>query len=112
MKKLKEQGDRLIPCVVRNDYSYIWGQNRKLDNETSYSYVVDLCLCVGNERTRYDKCVHAMPDQYIPQLEHAWRKDLVDLYTSGKESRLKNTMNGFSTSKANERLPFATDYGA
>lgn len=38
-----------------------------------------------------------MPDQYIPQLEHAWRKDLVDLYTSGKESRLKNTMNGFST---------------
>jgi len=49
----------------------------------------------------------AMPDQYIPQLEHAWRKDLVDLYTSGKESRLKNTMNGFSTlQKANERLPF------
>ena len=38
----------------------------------------------------------AMPDQHIPQLEGAWRKDLVDLYKSGKEPRLKNTMNGFS----------------
>jgi hypothetical protein len=38
----------------------------------------------------------AMPDRYIPQLESAWRKDLVDLYGSGKEARLKNTMNGYS----------------
>jgi hypothetical protein len=38
----------------------------------------------------------AMPDQYIPQLESAWRKDLVDLYRSGKEARLKNIMNGYS----------------
>ena len=37
-----------------------------------------------------------MPDQYIPQLEHAWRKDLVDLYNAGKEARLKNTMEGVS----------------
>ena len=29
----------------------------------------------------------AMPNQYIPQLEDAWRK----------EARLKNTMNGYST---------------
>ena len=41
----------------------------------------------------------AMPDLYIPQLESAWRKDLVDMYNSGKEARLKNTMNGFSTLK-------------
>ena len=34
----------------------------------------------------------AMPDQYIPQLENAWRKDLVDLYNSGKEAKLKNTI--------------------
>lgn len=39
----------------------------------------------------------AMPDQKIPQLEHAWRKDLMDLYTAGKEAKLKNTMNGYST---------------
>lgn len=39
----------------------------------------------------------SMPDQYIPQLEHAWRKDLIDLYNSGKEARLKNTMNGYSS---------------
>lgn len=37
-----------------------------------------------------------MPDQYIPQLENAWRKDLVDLYRSGKEAQLKNNMGGIS----------------
>lgn len=31
----------------------------------------------------------AMPDQYIPQLENAWRKDLVDLHNSGKKRNLK-----------------------
>ena len=41
----------------------------------------------------------AMPDQYIPQLEHAWRQDLVDLFNQGKEARLKNTMNGYSSLK-------------
>ena len=41
----------------------------------------------------------AMPDQYVPQLENAWRKDLIDLYNSGKEAKLKNTMYGFSTLK-------------
>lgn len=39
----------------------------------------------------------AMPNQYIPQLDDAWRKDLVELSRAGKEARLKNTMNGFST---------------
>ncbi|OAV76010.1 hypothetical protein Barb7_00335 [Bacteroidales bacterium Barb7] len=38
-----------------------------------------------------------MPDHLAPQLETAWRKDLADLYLSGKEARLQNTMNGFST---------------
>lgn len=38
----------------------------------------------------------SMPDQYIVQLESAWRKDLIDLYNSGKEARLQNTMNGYS----------------
>lgn len=41
----------------------------------------------------------AMPDQNIPQLENAWRKDLIDLYNSGKEAKLKNNMNGFSVLK-------------
>ena len=41
----------------------------------------------------------AMPDALIPQLEDAWRKDLIELYNSGKEAKLKNTMNGFSTLK-------------
>jgi len=38
-----------------------------------------------------------MPDEMIPQLEDAWRKDLVDLYRSGKTASLNNTMNGRST---------------
>jgi hypothetical protein len=38
-----------------------------------------------------------MPDQYLPQLDVAWRKDLVDLYKSGKEAKLQNLMAGYST---------------
>ncbi len=38
-----------------------------------------------------------MPDLYIPQLENAWRKDLIDLYNAGKEARLQNAMTGQST---------------
>jgi hypothetical protein len=37
-----------------------------------------------------------MPDSYLPQLETAWRKDLIDLYLAGKEARLQNTMGGYS----------------
>ena len=38
-----------------------------------------------------------MPDNIILQLEEAWRKDLVDLYKSGKTASLENTMQGRST---------------
>jgi hypothetical protein len=38
-----------------------------------------------------------MPDEYIPQFEDAWRKDLVELYRAGKPATLENTMNGRST---------------
>jgi hypothetical protein len=38
-----------------------------------------------------------MPDAYLPQLEAAWRKDLIDLYLAGKEAKLQNTMGGYST---------------
>ena len=78
--------------------------------------IVTLLICVfalGMNAQDMTSVFTAMPDQYIPQLEHAWRKDLVDLYTSGKESRLKKYDEWlFYLAKANERLPFATDYGA
>ncbi|MDR1200986.1 MAG: DUF3256 family protein [Tannerellaceae bacterium] len=62
-----------------------------------YVYVLILCVCVLGIKAQDMKAVFiAMPDQYIPQLESAWRKDLVDLYRSGKEARLKNIMNGYS----------------
>ncbi|MGM9759457.1 MAG: DUF3256 family protein [Parabacteroides sp.] len=41
----------------------------------------------------------SMPDQQVPQLEDAWRKDLVDLFQQGKEARVQNTMNGYTTLK-------------
>ncbi len=37
-----------------------------------------------------------MPDEYIVELEDAWRKDLVDLYQAGKEAKLQNRMQGIS----------------
>jgi hypothetical protein len=40
-----------------------------------------------------------MPDDQVPQLEEAWRKDLVDLFRSGKAATLKNLMEGRSTLK-------------
>lgn len=40
-----------------------------------------------------------MPNEKIPQLEEAWRKDLVDLFQSGKEATLENLMGGRSTLK-------------
>lgn len=57
-----------------------------------------ICACsLGIKAQDMGAVFTSMPDQYIPQLEHAWRKDLIDLYNSGKEARLKNTMNGFSS---------------
>jgi hypothetical protein len=38
-----------------------------------------------------------MPKDILVQLEEAWRKDLVDLYKSGKTATLENTMQGKST---------------
>ncbi|MDR0287416.1 MAG: DUF3256 family protein [Clostridiales bacterium] len=38
-----------------------------------------------------------IPDSYLPHLEDAWRKDLVDLYKSDKPAVLENTMTGRST---------------
>jgi hypothetical protein len=40
-----------------------------------------------------------MPDEMIIQLEEAWRKDIIDLYKSGKTASLENTMQGRSVLK-------------
>lgn len=56
-----------------------------------------VCVCAfGVKAQEMDALFVAMPNQNIPQLDDAWRKDLVDLYKSGKEAKLKNTMNGIS----------------
>ena len=40
-----------------------------------------------------------MPDTMIVQLEEAWRKDIIDLYKTGKPAVLENTMQGRSELK-------------
>ncbi len=37
-----------------------------------------------------------IPDELVPPLENEWRKDLVDLYKTGKEARLRNVIGGES----------------
>ena len=56
-------------------------------------------LALGVKAQEMDALFISMPDQNIPQLENAWRKALVDLYKSGKDATLKNTMNGSSSLK-------------
>ena len=64
--------------------------------------IFSILICVfafGVKAQEMDALFVSMPDNNIPQLENAWRKDLIDLFKTGKEARLKNTMNGFSTLK-------------
>ncbi|WP_455627716.1 DUF3256 family protein [Parabacteroides chinchillae] len=61
---------------------------------------ISILFCVlvaGVKAQNIDALFVSMPDQNIPQLDDAWRKDLVELYNSGKEAKLKNTMNGYSS---------------
>ena len=49
--------------------------------------IFSILICVfawGVEAQEIDALFVSMPDKNIPQLEDAWRKDLVDLYKSGK----------------------------
>lgn len=62
-------------------------------------FLVSLLVCMavcGAKAQDMAPLFAAMPDALAPQLEDAWRKDLIDLYNAGKEAKLKNTMNGFS----------------
>ena len=59
-----------------------------------------VCVCAFTIKAQdIDAVFVAMPNNYIPQLENEWRKDLVELYKSGQEAKLKNTMNGTSSIK-------------
>ena len=65
-------------------------------------WMMAMALCMaslGSHAQEMATLFVAMPDQQIPQLEDAWRKDLVDLFQQGKEARVQNTMNGFSSLK-------------
>ncbi|MDR0394443.1 MAG: DUF3256 family protein [Tannerella sp.] len=55
-----------------------------------------ICFVVSSGAQRMDELFIKMPSDIIIQLEEAWRKDLVDLYKSGKTATLENTMQGRS----------------
>ena len=63
-------------------------------------YIIGLiiaCRLVTAGAQKMEEVFVGMPNELIAQLEEAWRKDLVDLYKSGKPATLDNTMQGKST---------------
>ena len=63
-------------------------------------YIIGLiiaCRLVTAGAQKMEEVFIGMPNELIVQLEEAWRKDLVDLYKSGKPATLENTMQGKST---------------
>ena len=56
-----------------------------------------ICSVALAEAQTVEELFVKMPDGLITQLEEAWRKDLVDLYKSGRHASLENTMQGKST---------------
>jgi len=63
-------------------------------------YVIGLifaCWFVTVGAQKMEDVFVQMPNELIVHLEEAWRKDLVDLYKSGKPAVLENMMQGKST---------------
>lgn len=58
--------------------------------------LIFVCLAASSMAQRMEELFTKMPADVIIQLEEAWRKDLVDLYRSGKAATLENTMQGKS----------------
>ena len=54
------------------------------------------CIIFASKAQKMEDYFIGMPNDLIGQLEEAWRKDLVDLYKSGKPAVLENTMQGVS----------------
>lgn len=59
--------------------------------------LLSVCLVLCADAQTMADIFIKMPDDFVVQLEEAWRKDLVELYKSGKVATLDNTMQGRST---------------
>lgn len=59
--------------------------------------LLSVCFVFFANAQKIEEVFVKMPDTYVVQLEEAWRKDLLDLYNSGKTATLENTMQGKST---------------
>jgi hypothetical protein len=59
--------------------------------------IAAFALSVGINAQTMEDVFAEMPDEYIHQLDDAWRKDLISLYKEGKEATLQNVMEGKST---------------
>ena len=58
--------------------------------------IILACWFFGVYAQKMEDVFVQMPDEFIVQLEEAWRKELVDLYKSGKPATVTNTMHGKS----------------
>ena len=61
--------------------------------------LVFACIIIVAQAQKMEDYFIRIPDNFIVQLEEAWRRDLVDLYKSGKPAILENTMQGKSVLK-------------
>lgn len=104
---LKRKTDCRVLIISKMSYLFLLyaqaarGRN-EIKKKTMKRLILFFCICLlatGVRAQDMAAVFTAMPDQMIPQLENAWRKDLIDLYRSGKEARLKNRMNGTSVLK-------------
>ena len=77
---------------------YFWSRNRKVYAMRRLVFgFFFACILFAAGAQKIDGYFAQMPDHLISQLEEAWRKDLIDLYKSGKPAVLENTMSGKST---------------
>lgn len=65
----------------------------------SVIFLLSCLLSYGSYAQDMASLFAGMPDRYLPQLEAAWRKDLIALYNSDKEARLENMISGRSELK-------------
>ncbi|MDR3253255.1 MAG: DUF3256 family protein, partial [Tannerella sp.] len=61
------------------------------------NFMMIFCGAFSATAQSMDELFAGMPDELVTQLENAWRKDLIDLYKSGKTATLDNIMQGKST---------------
>ena len=83
-------------CIIKNYATFVVEKDTIYMKRCIIGFIL-ACLLVTAKAQKMEDIFVQIPNEYIVQLEEAWRKDLVDLYKSGKPAVLDNTMQGKST---------------